>query len=208
MSVLVQGYIKGTANNVPLATDPSGALMVDQFGLPYQEITRTGGGYATMATSAVAALVIRPSTVAALEIFNGYSSGGPSLVIDRIFSHNLVAVANSSMGLYAMVTTPKAAPSSASLAITGNSGKAYTGAVVNAVGTTVTANGWYPWGPAGNVVTVTTPGVTLEAKVEGRIIVPPGCSLCVHVVASTTSATFTSGASWYEYTFTGNNALQ
>mgnify|MGYP000620790381 CR=1 FL=1 len=38
------------------------------------------------------------------------------------------------MGIWAQITTPKAAPSSAGLAMTGNSGKTYTGLAVNAVG--------------------------------------------------------------------------
>lgn len=176
--------------------------IVAQGQMPYTEIVRQGQQWSTMATAAVAALVVRPSTTAALELWNGYPAGGKSLVIDRIFTHNLVGVANSAMGMYAMVTTVKAAPSSASLVVNGGSGKAYGGPVINAVSTTVVANGWFPFGMGGNVVTVTTPGITLEAKVEGRLIVPPGASLCIHVVASTTGATFTSGASWAEVQLT------
>ena len=52
-------------------------------GLPfYTESARKGGGYGTMSTSAVAALVVRPTTTAAFEIFNGYSAGGKSLLAD------------------------------------------------------------------------------------------------------------------------------
>lgn len=208
MSVVVKGTVYGTSQEIEFATDPQGRQLITPGEMAYTELSRQGAGWQTMATSAVAALVVRPSTAAALELWNGNAAGGPSLVIDRLFSHNLVAVANSAMGMYAMVTTPKAAPSTASLAITGNWGKAYAGLVIPAVGTTVVANGWYPYGPGGNVVTVTTPGVTLEAQINGRIIVPPQCSLCVHVVASTTSATFTSGASWFEKTFAaGSNPL-
>lgn len=173
-------------------------------GLPrYTENSRRGIGWQTMATSAVAALVVRPSTTAALELFNNNVGGSNvCLIIDRLFTHNLVAVANSAFGIYAMVTTVKAAPSTASLVVTGNTGKGYGGQVINAVSTTVVANGWYPYGPYGATVTVTTPGATTEALVEGRLIVPPQCSLCLHVVASTTSATFTTGASWYEEVIT------
>ncbi len=87
-----------------------------------------------------------------------------------------------------MVTTVKAAPSSAGLAVVGNNGKTYNGAVINAVGTTVVANGWFPWGPAvkkesaGAVI----PGGGMEAQVNGRILVPPG---------------------WYERTFPANFAV-
>jgi hypothetical protein len=43
---------------------------------PYAEMARKGRGWGTMSTSAVAGLVVRPSTVAAFEIFNGNAPGG------------------------------------------------------------------------------------------------------------------------------------
>jgi hypothetical protein len=84
---------------------------------PYTEMTRKGNGWATMSTSAVAGLVVRPSTVAALELWNGYHTGGPSLIIDRLFFFNLVST-NVIEGFsgWAQVTAAKAAPSTASLA--------------------------------------------------------------------------------------------
>jgi hypothetical protein len=36
------------------------------------------------------------------------------------------------------------------------------------------------------------------ANVEGRLIVPPQCSLCLHVVSSLVGQTFTQGAQWFE----------
>jgi hypothetical protein len=36
------------------------------------------------------------------------------------------------------------------------------------------------------------------AEVDGRLIVPPQCSLCLHVVSSLVGQTFTQGARWYE----------
>jgi hypothetical protein len=175
------------------------------FGLPpYTEMTRKGNGWATMSTSAVAGLVVRPSTVAALELWNGYNTGGPSLIIDRLFFFNLVST-NVIEGFsgWAQVTAAKAAPSSASLAVRGMSGKPYGGSVVNAVGTTVIDSGWFPWTQAynkgaGGVV----PFGAVVANVEGRLIVPPGSSLCLHVVSSLVGQTFTQGASWYEETLT------
>jgi hypothetical protein len=75
--------------------------------------------------------------------------------------------------------------------------------VVNAVGTTVIDSGWFPWTQAynkgaGGVV----PFGAVVANVEGRLIVPPGSSLCLHVVSSLVGQTFTQGASWYEETLT------
>lgn len=168
---------------------------------PYTEMTRKGNGWHVMSVLAVAGLVVRPSTTAAFEVWNGYATGGKSLIIDRIFWFNLVStnVVEGFSG-WASVTTAKAAPSAGANVITrGNSGKAYGGPVIAALGTTVIDSGWFPWGNgftkgAGGVV----PFGAIEARVEGRLIVPPQCSLCLHVVASLVGDTFTQGAGWYE----------
>lgn len=197
----IEGFVRGSnglyehAHLQPNTKD----LMVAQ-GLPeYTEMTRKGNGYSTMAVSAVAGLVVRPTTVAALEIFNNLLTA--SLIIDRIFTQWLVTtnVVESAI-LYAMVTRPKAAPSDAALVINSASGKApAVRSVFTAAGTTVVDNGWFPWGisftkEAGGVV----PHGGIVAEVEGRLIVPPACSLCLHVLASLVGDTFTSGASWFQ----------
>lgn len=171
------------------------------FGLPpYAEMTRKGQGWGTMSTVAVAGLVVRPSTVAAFEIFNGYPTGAKSLIIDRLFWFNLVST-NVIEGFsgWACVTSAKAAVTSGSFVVRGHSGKAYGGPVIAAASTTIVDSGWFPWGNAynkgaGGVV----PFGAIEARVEGRLIVPPQCSLCLHVVSSLVGDTFTQGASWYE----------
>lgn len=207
MSVVVKGTIKGTTQELEFALDPTGHQFIAQAVAAYEELSRQGQGWQTMQTSATAALVVRPTTVTGLELWNGNGAGsGLCLVVDRLFSHNLVSSTTGlggGAGIWAMVTAVKATPSTASLAVVGNSGKAYGGAVVNAVGTTVVANGWFPWGmtrmreSAGSVV----PAGILEAQVQGRIIVPPQCSLCITVVSGYAADTFCSGASWYEKTF-------
>lgn len=175
------------------------------MGLPRGvEMVRKGRAWATMSTSAVAGLVVRPSTAAAFELYNGYNTGGPSLIIDRIFAFNLVSTnVIEGFSQWAQVTAPKSAPSSASLAVRGASGKPYGGSAINAVATTVVDSGWFPWTNAynkgaGGVV----PFGAVTAEVDGRLIVPPGCSLCLHVVSSLVGQTFTQGVSWYEETIT------
>lgn len=175
------------------------------FGLPpYAEMARKGSGWATMSTSAVAGLVVRPSTTAAFEIFNGYNTGGKSLIIDRLFYFNLVST-NVIEGFsgWAQVTAPKTAVTSGSFVVRGNTGQAYGGAVIAAASTTVIDSGWFPWTSAynkgaGGVV----PFGAVMANVEGRLIVPPQCSLCLHVVSSLVGQTFTQGAAWFEQQIT------
>jgi hypothetical protein len=121
-------------------------ILVAQGLPPYAEMVRKGVSWATMSTSAVAGLVVRPTTTAAFEIFNGYSSGGKSLIIDRMFFFNLVST-NVIEGFsgWAAVTAAKAAVTTGSFAVRGSNGKAYGGPVIAAASTTVIDSGWFPW---------------------------------------------------------------
>lgn len=185
----------------PVTIDELQALFSSQKLPPYTDQVRRGTSWATMSTAAVAGLVVRPTTTAAFEIFNGYPGGGKSLIIDRVFYFNLVStnVVEGFSG-WAMVTKPKAAVTSGSFAVTSNQGqKTYAGPVIAAASTTVVDNGWYPWTNAytkgaGGVV----PFGAVIGNVDGRLIVPPQCSLCLHVVSSLVGETFTQGAFWYE----------
>jgi hypothetical protein len=195
--------VGGTASGI-LNTNEYDTQLIAQEMPAYAEMTRMGQGWATMSTSAVAGLVVRPSTTAAVEIWNGYNAGGPSLIIDRLFAFNLVSTnVIEGFSLWAQVTASKAAPSSTVLTVRGNSGKAYGGSVATGVSTTVVDSGWFPWTEttskgAGGVV----PFGAQVVNVEGRLIVPPGSSLCLHIVSSLVGQTFTQGASWYERTIT------
>ena len=194
----IQAYIRGLADAARgLEVSRRGDLFVAQGQAPGTEGTRKGERWGTMATGAVAGLVIRPTTVAALEIYN--NEAVKSLVIDRIFTQNLVSTnVIESFILYAMVTRPKAAPTDAALAINSLSGKAPAiRTVLTAASATVVDNGWFPYGEsftkgAGGVV----PHGGIVAEVGGRMIVPPTCALCLHVLASLVGQTFTSGAIW------------
>lgn len=190
----------GTFSQALAAGNELGEALTAQ-GLPaYTEMVRKGYAYATMSTSAVAALVVRPSTVAAFEIFNAYPSGGKSMIIDRLFYFNLVTTAaNEGWSGWAAVTSAKSAPASGGFTVRGASGKPYSGPVIAAAGTTVVDSGWFPWT---NQQVTSGSGVTpygcAIAEVAGRLIIPPQCSLCLHVVASLVGQTFTQGASWFE----------
>lgn len=209
MSVVSQGQVKSGVNaqeEKDIALNEQGDLIVAQ-GMPAGvEMSRLGAGWSAIATAAVAALVVRPGTVAGFTLWNGEAIGGRSYVIDRLFTHNLVGTAAiSSFGIWACVHPPGMTDPGIDIArsatnLTGNTGKKYDGAGVVGVGETVVDDGWYPWGDgqATTPVTNTVPGPQAVAEVAGRLIIPPSGGISLQVVASITGLTMTTGLSWYE----------
>ncbi len=155
-----------------------------------------------VATGAVASLVVRPSTLAAITIWNGEATGGAHLVIDRIFSHQLVShTAISYAGLwYCVHTGPTTKPANdiVTLRGSGDGGQPLSNTFVD-VGATVVDDGWFPCGDSDNQVEVTSalPGSNLQWECNGRLIVPPLSALSVQVVSGHVANTYTSGVSWW-----------
>lgn len=166
-------------------------------------------GYARMAkdhesamqTAATAALVVRPTTVAAITIWNGENQGGKSLIIDRIFSFNLVsttAQARSGMWYCNHLEMTKPTNDITALRGTGDGREPNNSLVVVDVGATVLDDGWFPCGNWSDVEpTGVLPGAVMEWEARGRLIVPPRHGLSVQVVSGVTGNTFTSGVSWW-----------
>lgn len=180
-------------------------LFTNQGLPPYSETARQGLGWQAMATAAVAALVVRPTTVAMATLYNNDISGGRSLIMDRAFAHNLVGVANSGFGIWLCVHPVGMAVPTNDITIRNS----LSGRVANAGaitffdnGATVVDNGWFPWGNSIRTVTITVPGGQVEAKIEGKIIIPPTAAISLQIVADTTAATFTAGFSWFEKVIT------
>lgn len=186
---------------LPLNPDTTD-LLVAQGLPPYAEMTRQGGGWQSMATAAVAALVVRPTTVAMATLYNGESAGGCSLIMDAAFAHNLVGTANSVYSIWLCVhPVGMTAPTNDITVRNSLSGRpAGNGSSLLRFdnGATVTNDGWFPWGFSEHTVTVTTPGGMLYVEIGGRIIIPPTAGISLHVVADVTGATFTAGFRWYE----------
>ncbi len=177
---------------VAKGTEDGLAISVDQKAY----WTSKGYGWSAMATSAVAALVVRPTTTAMATLFN--NSGNKNYVIDRAFAHNLVAAAQCVATLWLCVhPVGMAAPTNDITVRNSSSGLAAGTEGIFDNGATVVADGWFPWGGPDTVVTVTTPGGVLNAEVGGRLIVPPTAAISVQVVASVNTATFCAGFSWF-----------
>ena len=165
-------------------------------------LARKAGEYeSAIAAAAVAGLVVRPTTAAAITFWNGESPGGKHLVFDRFFTHNLVSTtAQTFFGIWYCVHRQMAEPTNdiTTLRGTGDGVGPDINTVFVDVGATVKNDGWFPCGVAGEAEEVgTLPGSISEWEVKGRISVPPGAGLSLQVVAGVTGDTFTTGASWW-----------
>ena len=189
-------------------TDDYGGLLVSH-GLPkYAEMTKGGKSWHVETATAFAPVAAAPTTTARFEIYNNtVGMNSVALIVDQIFAFQLLSTAaGQTYALWAMVSTQKAAPTNTALNIYSNSGLPFRATtavsrIITAVDTTVVANGWRPFGVVQAWGTgVATPGNSLVGDVDGRLIVPPACSLCLIVVGSlATASTFnTLGASWFE----------
>ena len=194
-------------NGNPVGVDRAGNLLIAQ-GLPsYTEITRQGNGWSMQTATLFAPLVAIPTTTAALEIYNNMI-GGASLIIDTLFASQVLSTAASqTYAIYACVSTQKAVPTNTALSVFSSNGRPVyattaAGRIIAGVGTTVVANGWRPWGTVQAWGTATaTPGNSWHVDIDGKLIVPPGTALLLHIMgALATASTFQVGASWYEAT--------
>lgn len=208
MAVRQEGRVRSGAtvgDDQALQATENGDLYVAQGMPPYAEITRQGGGFSAIQTAATAGLVVRPTTVSAITIWNGEAAGGKSYVIDRLFTHNLVSTAAETFfGIWACVhpagmTDPGEDVAASATNVTGNTGKVYSGLAVMAVAETIVNNGWYPWGSGQRVEAAgVLPGAHADVDVAGRLIVPPQGGISVQIVSGVVGDTFTSGLSWWE----------
>lgn len=184
----------GTSVEVNAEFDATKNLFVIPGGGKFTESARAGGMY-TVFSAASTPLVVFPSTLTILEVYNN-TPGSVLEVIDLLGFHLLGTAALHSVSLWGQVTIPKAAPSTASLVLGSQSGKAPITSTAGSgigtgAGTTVIANGWRPYGWNGSgVVSTATPNEAWAAPVEGRMVVPYGSSLCV--TATDTLATASS----------------
>ena len=167
--------------------------------IPIQRIwTARGYGWMAMATSAVASLIVRPTTVAIASLYN---NSAKNFVIERAFAHNLVSIANGQFGIWLCVhpvgRLTSDIPGNGITVRSNTSGlNAGTEGLFD-VGATVIDDGWFPWGENSTSVTATVPGSLAQALVEGRIVVPPGAGISISCVSQTAVVTVCCGFHWF-----------
>jgi hypothetical protein len=171
---------------------------------PYAEMTRQGNVW-NYISAAFTPLTVIPTTTANSSVWNNTSSAMSMVILDLFVFHLLGTAAQHNIGVWACVSPPAAAPSLSALVVGSQSGRApYTTTagtrVVTVAQGTVVANGWRPYGtPGPGVVSTALPGEAFSVEVNGKMVVPPGCTLslaCTDALA--TAASVQVGASWVE----------
>lgn len=159
---------------------------------PYAETSRRGESWTVGTATLFAPLTAFPTTTAALEVYN---NGTRTMVVQDFYASQILSTAaTQTYAIYAMITTTKAVPTLTALSVFSNSGKnlitpTAAGEIVTGVGTTVVANGWRPWGVVQTWGTAAAlVGNSWSAPVDGKLIVPPKASVCVHIVGTVATA--------------------
>lgn len=188
-----------SGNPIVLRATESGMLKFLPYAIAW---TAKGYGKQVIATSAVASLITRPSTLSAITLLNNESAGGKHLVIERAFAHVLVTDAEENASIW-LCSHPVGTelPSGNEISIRNStSGKAAGGSLtIVDTAEAVPDGGWYPWG--NHIYTNkdgTIPAGHIEAQVAGAIIVPPKGAISIHVVSSSTGNTVCCGFHWFE----------
>lgn len=199
----MQTKVRGTKSvadvEVDLKATEGGSLITVDQRLVW---TAKGYGWKAITTTGVAGLVVRPSTVPLMCMYNGEAGGGKVYVVEQAFAFNLVAAAAADYALWACVhpvgTTASASVITAAMIRSTRGIAAYGGNALIDDDTAVLDKGWFPISEAFHTVTVTTPGGSLIAEIGGRIIVPPTAAISLQVVGTVNTQTFTVGLHWFE----------
>ena len=191
----IKGKDKGDVA-VDLRATEGGVLLTSDIRMQW---TAKGYGWSTMATSAIASLIVRPTT---LSIATFYNNTAKNFVIDRVFAFNLVSIADGQFGIWLCVHPVGAIAADAptnDITVRNNLNGNYTAVSEGLfdVAAAVIDDGWFPWGESNTAVTATTPGALAQAFVEGRIVIPPTSGLSMTCVAQTAVVTTTMGLTYY-----------
>jgi hypothetical protein len=187
---------------VTLGTDKLYGLLNSQSFPQYQELVRRGNGWSAMNTAALAALVVRPTTVANFTLFNNEQPGGKTYIPSRAFCFNLVSTAAQARhGMWLCTHKPGLVSPTNDITVRNSlSGRtSYGGSSICDTAMTVIDDGWFPWGTWGDVEpTGVLPGGILSVDILGQILVPPQRAVSIQIVSSVVGNTFTAGFTWFE----------
>jgi len=189
---LVSRFTGGNDGEVNASADAQKNHLMAQGNPSYMEVRRRGEGWTVQTTTLFAPLVAIPTTVAILELYN---NGKRLLVVSDVFAMHVLATAVvQTHAIFATITTKKLAPTLTALVVNSLSGKELKtttalSELITGVGTTIINNGWRPWGGLQNFnLGAATPGESWSVPVDGKLVVPPGASLGLHVAGALATA--------------------
>lgn len=185
-------------------------LLVAQGAAPYQEIVRSGRSFYTGTVAALAAVVAIPTVAHMFALYNTEPDDGRCLIVDWVAAQNVVstAAAGQAQILACLGQVREAIPVDAALSIKkangmgGGSPDASVRTILGATplpATTGLAANWFPIGQSmSKPGAAATPGYGMYQTVDGRLIVPPGRFLALHVLANVVGETFVGFIGWHE----------
>ena len=198
---MIDRFLGGNDAEVSASADAQKNLLTAPGNPPYLEIRRGGDAWTVRTATLFAPVAAVPTTTARLEIFN---NGSRLLVVSDLHAMQILSTAaGQTYGIMAGITTKKVVPTLTALNLYSLSGKALIvptveSEIVTAVDTTIVDNGLQPYGDVQAWGTgVATPGNAWSAKIDGKLVVPPKCSLVLHIMGSlATASTFHVGATF------------
>src|SRR3972149_6883142 len=97
MALNLKGQQEKGGDSVYVKTTENGEVVIADLTRIW---TAKGYGWQAMATAAVASLIVSPDTVAIATLYNNTSK---NFIIERVFAHNLVSIANGQFGIWLCV---------------------------------------------------------------------------------------------------------
>jgi hypothetical protein len=183
-------YTGGNDAMVNAQADKQKNLIVAQGNPSYMETRRRAESWSVFLATASEGLATLPTTLAHLEVHN---NGTRLMVVSDLHLYRILGTAvGVGENLWVMITR-KAIPTLGALVLYSNSGKAAitptaTSEIVTGIDTTVVADGWMPYGLGTAYLAAATPGTGSNIPINGKLVVPSGCSLCVTIGASVNTA--------------------
>ncbi len=197
--------VTGVAGDVQ--ANEAGEALVAQGASEYEETTRGGHAFHVKSTTATAQVIALPTTTAGIGFYNTADDGGKSAIVDAIFGICVThAAAQSQDGLICVLGQTRVVALAGALVVRRNNGNGATsdnvltatagGAILDAV--TGVAIGWFPISDSVVTAVTTLGGQGIFAKVDGRIIIPPGRQFGVNLLGSAVAGTWNLGMMWHE----------
>lgn len=187
---MIARYTGGADAEVSASADKQRNLLASSGNPDYMEVRRRGEGW-NVISAAMTSLTVAPTTTGGLEVYN---NGSRLIVVSDLHLIMLsTTAATDGMTIWAMISTAKAIPTLTALNLYSMSGKAIvvttaTSEVVTGAARAVVANGWMPYGNPSGVTASALPAKGHSVPIDGKLIVPPGCSLVLHATDNTGKA--------------------